>query len=231
MITVILSGGFGTRLSEETNKIPKPMIKIGNKPIISHIMDCYKSYKYNNFIVLSGYKKEIIKKYYQNKKKVNVVDTGLKTQTGARIKKIMKLIDQDNFFMTYGDGLGNININKLLKFHLKNKKIATMTAVRPIARFGSITLKENKIIKFKEKDKLQEGWINGGFFVLNKRIFNYIDDNEDCIFERKPLEQLSRDGELMAYKHHDFWHPMDTLRDKIYLNNLYKEKKKLWLKR
>ena len=231
MKTVILSGGFGTRLSEETNKIPKPMIKIGNKPIISHIMDCYKSYDYHNFILLSGYKKEIIKKYYKSRKKVNVVDTGLKTQTGARIKKIKHLIDQDNFFMTYGDGLGNVNINKLLKFHLNNKKIATMTAVRPIARFGSITLKKNKIIKFKEKDNLQEGWINGGFFVLNKKIFDYIDDREDCIFERKPLEQLSKDGQLMAYKHYDFWHPMDTLRDKKYLNKLYKEKKKLWLKK
>ncbi len=230
MKIVILAGGFGTRLVEETHKLPKPMIKIGDVPIISHIIDHFKKFNYNEVIVCAGYKKEIIEEYFKNNEKIRVIDTGLNTQTAARIKKIKKFIDDDdNFFMTYGDGISNVNINDLLSFHKKNNKLATLTAVRPIPRFGHITLQNDKVIKFKEKDYLSEGWINGGFFVLNKKIFNYINDEQDCIFEREPLENLSKDGELMAFRHEGFWHPVDTLRDKNYLNDLFNKGNAPWL--
>lgn len=241
MHTVFLAGGMGTRLSEETHKIPKPMIKIGKYPILFHIMKHYSDFKFNKFIVCGGYKYNYIKKiFFQNKnlikkKKfnwdVNIINTGLKTQTGARIKKIKKYLkDEKLFFMTYGDGVANVNIKKILQFHKKHKKIATLTAVRPLPRFGNITLNKNKVLSFSEKDRLQEGWINGGFFVLNKEVFDYIDNRENCIFEREPLQNLSKSGQLMAYKHEGFWHPMDTLRDKNYLNELCKKKKLNWLK-
>lgn len=241
MHTVFLAGGMGTRLSEETHKIPKPMIKIGKYPILFHIMKHYSDFNFNKFIVCGGYKYNYIKKkIFQNKnlikkKKfnwdVNIINTGLKTQTGARIKKIKKYLkDEKLFFMTYGDGVANVNIKKILQFHKKHKKIATLTAVRPLPRFGNITLNKNKVSSFSEKDRLKEGWINGGFFVLNKEVFDYIDNRENCIFEREPLQNLSKNGQLMAYKHEGFWHPMDTLRDKNYLNQLCKKKKLNWLK-
>ena len=231
MKTVILCGGLGTRLAEETDKIPKPMIKIGNLPIIQHIINYYKSYGFNDFILCAGYKKKIIFNYFKKHKYIKVIDTGLKTQSGARIKKIKKFIGSDkNFFMTYGDGLSNVNLKKLLKFHEKHNKVATLTAVRPIPRFGKITLKGSKIIKFEEKNQLTEGWINGGFFVLNSKVFNYISNNENCIFEKQPLEKLSIKSELMAYKHNRFWHPVDTLRDKRFLNKIFKSKKAPWIK-
>ena len=240
MKTVFLAGGMGTRLSEETTKIPKPMIKIGNLPILIHIMKHYSNYNFNKFIVCGGYKYNLIKKFFdknqnlQKKNKVNwsveIINTGLKTQTGARIKKIKNFIEKDDlFFMTYGDGISDVNISKLLEFHKKHKKIATLTAVRPLPRFGNIKLNKNKISSFSEKDKLQEGWINGGFFVLNKKVFEYINNRENCIFEREPLQNLSKDGELMAYKHEGFWQPMDTLRDKNHLNEIYKKRKLSWL--
>ncbi len=240
MKTVFLAGGMGTRLSEETTKIPKPMIKIGNLPILFHIMKHYSNYNFNKFVVCGGYKYNLIKKFFDNnqnlqkKNKVNwsveIINTGLKTQTGARIKKIKNFIEKDDlFFMTYGDGISDVNISKLLEFHKKHKKIATLTAVRPLPRFGNIKLNKNKISSFSEKDKLQEGWINGGFFVLNKKVFEYINNRENCIFEREPLQNLSKDGELMAYKHEGFWQPMDTLRDKNHLNEIYKKRKLSWL--
>jgi len=240
MKTVFLAGGMGTRLSEETTKIPKPMIKIGNLPILFHIMKHYSNYNFNKFVVCGGYKYNLIKKFFDNnqnlqkKNKVNwsveIINTGLKTQTGARIKKIKNFIEKDDlFFMTYGDGISDVNISKLLEFHKKHKKIATLTAVRPLPRFGNIKLNKNKISSFSEKDKLQEGWINGGFFVLNKKVFEYINNKENCIFEREPLQNLSKDGELMAYKHEGFWQPMDTLRDKNHLNEIYKKRKLSWL--
>ncbi len=257
MQVVILCGGLGTRLSEETNTIPKPMVLINEKPIIEHIMMCYSRFGFKEFILAGGYKSLVIKKYFLdynldksnvdidfsnntkkikfNKKqidwKIKIIDSGISLQTGARLKFIKNFLNKtdDNFFMTYGDGVGNINIKKLLKFHEKNNKIATMTVVRPQARFGSLILKSNKVIKFKEKDKLSEGWINGGFFVLNKKIFNYLNNKSDCIFEREPLENISKNGQLMAYKHEGFWHPMDTLRDKRDLNNFAKLKKVPWL--
>ena len=253
MKTVILAGGFGTRISEETGTIPKPLVKIGNIPILYHIMDYYRKYNHKDFIICAGYKSTEIKKFFleinlQNSNliidfkkkttdfvkkkhidwKVNIIDTGEKTQTGARIKKIKNFIDDKCFMMTYGDGLSNVDISKLLAFHKKHKKIATMTAVRPLARFGNLNLEKSKVTSFTEKDSLQEGWINGGFFVLNKEVFDYIGDEEDCIFEKYPLENLAKDNQLMAYKHEGFWHPMDTLRDKIMLNNIYKEGKHKW---
>ena len=240
MYTVFLAGGMGTRLSEETTKIPKPMIKIGNKPILFHIMKHYSKSNYKKFIICGGYKCKYIKNFFKNNKNleknekewfVNVVNTGLKTQTGARIKKIKKFLgDEKTFFMTYGDGVSNVNLKKLLSFHKKHKKIATLTAVRPLPRFGNIKLDKNKVSNFSEKDRLQEGWINGGFFVLNKEVFDYIDNRENCIFERSPLQNLSRDGQLMAFKHEGFWHPMDTLRDKNYLNKICRNRKFIWKK-
>ncbi len=227
MKVVILAGGLGTRISEQTQKLPKPMIKIGNKPILDHIISRYKKFGFNDFIICSGYKRQIIENYFKKNSKIKVINTGLKTQTAARLKKIKKFIKEENFFMTYGDGLSNINIKKLLYFHIKHKKIATLSAVRPIPRFGSITLSKNKIIKFKEKDKLKEGWINGGFFVLNKKVFNYINNKSNCIFEKTPLENLSKNGELMAFKHDGFWHPVDTMRDKKYLDKISKNKKSI----
>ena len=230
MKVVILAGGLGTRLAEETDKIPKPMVKIGNKPIISHIIRLYLNFGFKEIIICSGYKKEKIKNYFKNQRNINVVDTGLKSESGSRIKLIKKYLDDDDdFFMTYGDGVSNINIKKLLKFHKKHKKIATLSAVRPLPRFGHLTIKNKKITKFKEKDKVSEGWINGGFFVLNKKVFKYIDSRINCIFEKKPLERLSKDGQLMAYKHDGFWHPMDTLRDKRFLNDLIKKRIAPWL--
>jgi glucose-1-phosphate cytidylyltransferase len=230
MKVVILAGGFGTRLAEETHQLPKPMIKIGEDPIISHIIKHFRKFNFDKVVICAGYKKDSIEKYFLNEQNIQVVDTGLNTQTAARIKKIKEFInDDENFFMTYGDGLSNVNLNELLSFHKKNNKIATLTAVRPIPRFGHITLKDDKVIKFKEKDFLSEGWINGGFFVLNKKVFNYINDKEDCIFEREPLENLSKDGELMAFKHEGFWHPIDTLRDKNFLNDLFKKGNAPWV--
>ena len=230
MKVVILAGGLGTRLAEETDKIPKPMVKIGNKPIISHIIESYAKYGFKEIIICSGYKKEKIKDYFKNQKNIKVVDTGLKSQSGFRIKLIKKYLDgDDDFFMTYGDGVSNINIKKLLKFHKKHKKIATLSAVRPLPRFGHLTIKNKKITKFKEKDRISEGWINGGFFVLNKKVFDYITSKTSCIFEKEPLERLSKNNQLMAYQHEGFWHPMDTLRDKNYLNDLIKKRKALWI--
>ena len=240
MYTVFLAGGMGTRLSEETTKIPKPMIKIGNKPILFHIMKHYSKSNYKKFIICGGYKCKYIKNFFNKNKNleknekewfVNVVNTGLKTQTGARIKKIKKFLgDEKTFFMTYGDGVSNVNLKKLLSFHYKHKKIATLTAVRPLPRFGNIKLDKNKVSNFSEKDRLQEGWINGGFFVLNKEVFDYIDNRENCIFEKSPLQNLSSDGQLMAFKHEGFWHPMDTLRDKNYLNKICRNRKFIWKK-
>ena len=231
MKTVILCGGLGTRLAEETDKIPKPLVKIGKIPIIHHIINYYKYFGFNDFILCAGYKHKKISEYFTNYKNIKVVNTGLNSQTGARIKKIKKFINKkENFFMTYGDGVSNINIKLLLKYHLKHKKIATLSAVRPIPRFGKITIRGSKIIKFEEKSTMGEGWINGGFFVLNYKVFDYISDKEDCIFEKEPLQDLSKNSQLMAFKHDKFWHPMDTLRDKRFLNSLNKSKKAPWIK-
>ena len=228
MKVIILAGGFGTRISEYTKTIPKPMIKINKKPILHHIMDHYSKYGYKEFYIALGYKGEVIKKYFKNKKisnwKINLVETGKNTMTGGRLKKFKKIVNNETFMITYGDGLSDININKLVKFHKKNNKIATLTAVRPPARFGAVKLKGNKVSYFKEKSKLDEGWINGGFFVMEPAIFKYISGNKTFL-EKEPLVNISKKGELVAYKHEGFWQCMDTKRDKEFLEKNLKIKK------
>ena len=228
MKVIILAGGFGTRISEYTKTIPKPMIKIKKKPILHHIMDHYSKYGHKKFYIALGYKGDVIKKYFKNKKlsnwKINLVDTGKNTMTGGRLKRFEKIINNETFMITYGDGLSDVNINKLVKFHKKNKKIATLTAVRPPARFGAVKLIGNKVSYFKEKSNLDEGWINGGFFVMEPAIFKYITGNKTYL-EREPLVNISRKRELVAFKHQGFWQCMDTKRDKELLEKNFKIKK------
>ncbi len=255
MKTVILCGGLGTRLSEETVVKPKPMIEIGDRPILWHIMKIYSHYNYNSFVLALGYKGEKIKEYFlnynnltsdltvnlkngqvlktedsQDNWEIQMVDTGIKSLTGGRIHRLKNLLVHDKRFMvTYGDGVGDIEIDKLVSFHKEHGKLATMVAVRPPARFGSIVFNQNQVLEFKEKPQTGEGWINGGFFVFEKEIFDYL-HGDDTILEGDPLETLARDGQLMAYKHNGFWQCMDTLRDKIYLNKIWNEGNALWKK-
>ena len=229
MIAVILAGGKGTRISEYTNTIPKPMIRIGNKPIIEHIILIYKKYGINKFIIAAGYKSEIIKKYFKKKKykNIRVVDTGLNSLTGKRIKKLSKFIKDENFFLTYGDGLSDINIKKLLLNHKKSKKIATMTIVHPPARFGEVEFKKNLITNFEEKPQLQKGWINGGFFVFEPSFLKFL-SYKNVMLEREPIQRLVKKKQLNAYIHKGFWFCMDSLRDKKVLEKLNNSKKKYW---
>ena len=226
MKVVILAGGFGTRLSEYTDSIPKPMVPIGNKPIIEHIMNIYANYGHKEFYIALGYKGEVIKNYFKNFKKdwkINLIETGSDTYTGGRLKRLKKYLSDETFLLTYGDGLSNINLKKLLKFHKKNKKIVTLTAVRPPARFGALKIKGNKVIYFKEKSKLDEGWINGGFFVMEPKIFKFI-KGDKTFLEREPLENISKKKKLIAFKHSGFWQCMDTKRDKDLLEKILKNK-------
>ena len=232
MKVVILCGGLGSRLSEETKKIPKPMVRIGNLPILIHIMNLYASYGFTDFILALGYKKNIIKKYFKKFKKKNwkidLVDTGANSLTGTRVLKLKeKLIKDNNFLLTYGDGLSNVNIKKAIKFHNKFKKIATVTAVRPPARFGELVIKNNNVINFYEKNQIREGWINGGFFIFNKKIFNFI-PKRNSMLERETIKRLTINRELAVYKHSGFWQCMDTLRDKELLNKIWKSGKAKW---
>ena len=230
MKTVILCGGYGTRLSEETTIKPKPMVKIGKKPILEHIMDIYEYYGYNQFILALGYKSEYIKKFYKNKKNINLVYTGKDTKTGGRLLRLKHYLKNEKTFMlTYGDGVANINIKKAIRFHNNHGKIATITAVRPPVRFGELKINRNKVKSFKEKPQVSQGWINGGFFIFNNEILNFI-KNDQTMLERKPLEKLTRAGQLMAFEHKGFWKCMDTMRDKILLNRLWKEGDALWKK-
>jgi glucose-1-phosphate cytidylyltransferase len=251
MKAVILAGGLGTRLSEETQFLPKPMIEIGGKPIIWHIMKIYSHHGINEFIICCGYKGYIIKEYFANyflhmadvtidlednsikilnksaePWKITLVDTGEETQTGGRLKRIANYID-DDFCMTYGDGLSAVDIKKLIEFHKSHKKIATITAVKPPGRFGAIELKGNEINSFVEKPQGDGGWINGGFFVLNPKVFNYINDDK-TLWEKEPLEELSNEKQIHAFMHDGFWQPMDTLRDKRYLETLWESKAAPW---
>jgi len=222
MKIVILAGGFGTRISEYTKTIPKPMIKIRNKPILVHIMEHYASYGFDNFYIALGYKGQVIKDYFKNKKfkwKINLINTGLKTMTGGRLKRLKKYIKNETFFMTYGDGVSDINLKKLLNFHKKNNKLVTLTAVRPPARFGAIKIKGNKVKMFKEKDKMDEGWINGGYFVIDSKFLNFI-KNDDTFLEREPLEKATSLNQLMAFKHNGFWQCMDSKKDKDKLEKI-----------
>jgi glucose-1-phosphate cytidylyltransferase len=210
-----LAGGLGTRISEYTKTVPKPMIKINNKPIIFHIMKHYSNYGFKDFYIAAGYKKKIIKDYFKKNFydwKVNVIDTGQKTMTGGRLKRLKNFFKDETFLLTYGDGLSNINLKKLINFHKKNKSMVTMTAVRPPARFGAIKIKDNKVTYFKEKSKMDEGWINGGFFVIEPEFLKYI-KSDKTFLEREPLEKITKNRKLSAFKHQGYWQCVDTIRD------------------
>ena len=233
MRTVILAGGLGTRLSEETRNKPKPMVSIGGFPILWHIIKTYEFYNQNEFIIAGGYKQTYIKNFLLKKSKFNskieLIDTGLFTNTGGRLLRLKKFLKNNTFMLTYGDGLANININKLINFHKKNKSLATITVVRPPARWGYVKLNNNTVSKFEEKNQLNEGWINGGFFVFEPGIFDFIKD-DTTFLEREPLETLAQMGELMAYKHSGFWQCMDTVRDRDSLQESWQSGKATWIK-
>ena len=243
MKVVILAGGLGTRLSEYTKSVPKPMVTIGGYPILIHVINIYIRQGFNQFYIATGYKKEIIRKYFKNYKKngesfkakifkkncnITLIDTGIKTLTGGRLKRIKKyLIEKENFMFTYGDGVCDVNIKKLIKLHITKKKLITVTAVRPPARFGEIILKNKNVIKFKEKPQITQGWINGGFFVAKKNFLNLIKSDE-TILEKEPLENATKSKNLSAYTHNGFWKCMDTKRDKDELEKIYKKNKFHW---
>lgn len=253
MKTVILAGGLGTRLSEETDLKPKPMVEIGGKPVLWHIMKIYSNCGFDDFVVCLGYKGYVIKEYFANyflhqadvtidlKKnklevhdskaeswKITLIDTGLDTMTGGRIKKIREYTDNNAFMLTYGDGVADIDIRRLVEFHKKHKKYATVTGVQPTGKYGSLEFdKSDNVLHFQEKPQGDRSWVNGGFFVLEPAVFDYI-DGDDTFWEREPLERLAEDGQLVAYKHHGFWKPMDTLRDKNELNHLWNADKAPW---
>lgn len=256
MKVVILAGGYGTRLSEETDVLPKPMVEIGGKPILWHIMKIYSFYGFNEFVILTGYKSHMIKDYFVNYYnrysditvdmsnnsvelhkthtepwKVTMLYTGQDTQTGGRIKKAQNYIGNEPFFLTYGDGVANVNISELLAFHKKSSGIATLTAVQPVGRFGAIEINPtDKVDSFIEKPKEGGTWVNGGFFVLEPEVFDFIEDNNDlAIFERDPLANLSKTNNLNAYKHDGFWKPMDTLRDKTELTKMWFDGSAPWV--
>ena len=231
MKAVILAGGYGTRISEESHLKPKPMIKIGEMPILWHIMKIYSEYNINDFVICCGYKEEVIKEYFSkfDSKSWNIelVNTGLDTMTGGRIKRIQNHID-DTFCLTYGDGLSDVNITDLISFHKEKKSLATLTAVHPPERYGVVNLSEHYVTEFHEKHTSESSWINGGFFVFEPKIFDYLQDGDSTILEKKPLETLAKEQQLTAFKHTGFWHPMDTLRDKNHLENLWNAKKAPW---
>ena len=252
MKTVILSGGFGTRLSELTANLPKPMVEIGGKPMLWHIMNIYSAYDFNDFVLALGYKAEAVKEYFLNffainndlsinlnsgktaihkrkelKWQLDLIDTGLNTLTGGRLKRLKKWIGGQTFMMTYGDGLSNVNLAELVAFHKNHKKLATVTAVHPPARFGGLVLNGNQVVEFSEKNQANEGWINGGFFVLEPEVLDYIDDDQTT-WEKEPLERLAKEQQLMAYFHHGFWQPMDTLREHRLLESLWQSESAPW---
>ena len=231
MKCVILAGGKGTRISEYTKLIPKPMIKIGSKPILEHIINYYMKFGFNDFIIAGGYKYSIIKNYFQKRKnlvKIEVINTGNSSLTGKRLIKLKNELT-DTFMLTYGDGLSNVDLNKLLKCHKKNKKKITMTAVHPPARFGELEINNSLVKRFEEKPQLQKGWINGGFFVVEPEFLKFI-GSKNVMLERSPLTKAVKTKNLAAYKHTGFWFCMDTLRDKEVLETMMKNKKLQWLK-
>ena len=228
---VILAGGYGTRISEESHLKPKPMIEIGGMPLLWHIMKIYSHYGINEFVICCGYKGDMIKEYFSKFDfplwNVQLVDTGLNTMTGGRIKRIQNHID-DTFCVTYGDGVSDVNINDLILFHKEKKSLATLTAIHPPERFGVLELSGNNVVEFHEKHQGESSWINGGFFVFEKEIFDYIKDGDSTTLERTPFETLAKEKKLTAFKHEGFWHPMDTLRDKKHLGNLWTSNKAPW---
>lgn len=231
MKVVILAGGLGTRLSEYTKLIPKPMVKIGKIPILVHIINHYMKYNFNNFIIAGGYKHSVIKNYFKKNKiknaNIKVVNTELKSLTGRRLKLLEKMLTE-TFMLTYGDGISNIDLTKLYNFHKKNKKKITVTAVHPPARFGELEISGKLVKTFKEKPQLQKGWINGGYFVVEPAFLKLI-TNKNEMLERGPINQATRKKMLAAYKHEGFWFCMDTIRDKVALDNMIKKKKAPWL--
>ena len=252
MKVILLAGGFGTRISEYTQKLPKPMIPIGGKPILWHIMSIYSNYGYNDFCVALGYKAEVVKDYFKNFSSqhsdftvnlatgkmdvhqqnapdwnVTLVDTGLNTQTGGRVKRFKEFIGNEPFLLTYGDGVSNVDIKKLVSFHKAQGKLVTLTAVRPNARFGELEIDGNNVSKFEEKPQLHQGWINGGYFVIEPEFLELIDDDQ-TVLEREPFERAAQMGELSAYKHDGFWQCMDTARDREILEKLYTSKDVTW---
>ena len=231
MKAVILAGGLGTRISEETYIKPKPMIEIGGMPLLWHIMKTYSFYGINDFIICCGYKAEVIKEYFDSFDSdtwnVQLVDTGLDTMTGGRLKKIQNYVNDETFCFTYGDGLADVSITDLIKFHKNNQAVATVTAVQPPARFGALELHENKVVSFREKPPGDGNWINGGFFVLEPSVFDYI-DGDFTIWEKEPIENLVENNQLFAYKHSGFWQPLDTLREKNKLENLWSSGNPPW---
>ena len=254
MKVIILAGGMGSRLGEITEFVPKPMVLIGNQPILWHIMNIYSSYGFNEFIIALGYKSEVIKKYFVDFKlnnndlnidtntgkitflnnnsqnwKVSLIYTGKYSNTGGRLKRLKKLIGNNSFMFTYGDGLADIDINQLIKFHQENQKIVTVSAVRPNARFGELIIKDNFVHKFSEKPQTKDGWVNGGFFVCEPEVFNFIKDDQSS-FESESLEYLSKENELAAFKHKGFWQCMDTKRDRDYLISKWENGKVGWAK-
>ena len=255
MKVVILAGGFGTRLSEETDIKPKPMVEIGGKPILWHIMKIYSQYGFDEFIILLGYKGYYIKEYFVNyflhqsnvtvnlssgkmevhnsgseSWKVTLIDTGIDTMTGGRIKKAQKYIGEETFMLTYGDGVADINIDKLIEFHNSHGKILTMTSSQPDGRFGALEIdSNNQVEEFKEKPRGDGSWVNAGFFVCNSKVFDYITEGSCTVFEQSPLQNLAKDGQIYTYKHYNFWMPMDTLRDRNILDNMCLKNKAPWI--
>lgn len=257
MKVVIFCGGLGTRLREETEFKPKPMVNIGTKPILWHIMKYYSSFGFNEFVLCLGYKGEMIKEFFYNYElfnsdlfiklgkskeitflqsndendwEVTLVNTGDKTLKGARLKKIEKYIDDEILLLTYGDGLCDVNITDLLKFHKEHGKLVTITGVSPVARFGELHIEDNKVTSFFEKPKNATNYINGGYFVLSKKVFDYLSFDDSCDFEIGALEKIAADGNLMVYKHSGNWACMDTIRDTEYLNNLWEDNKAFWIR-
>jgi glucose-1-phosphate cytidylyltransferase len=227
---VILAGGFGTRISEETELKPKPLVEIGSMPILWHIMKTYAHYDINDFVICCGYKGNMIEDYFKNLNEnwnVKCVDTGLNSMTGGRLKKIKKFVEKETFCFTYGDTLNNVNINKLVEFHNKQSKIATVTACQPTEKYGILNLDGDLVIDFKEKPPMKNIWVNGGYFVLEPNVFDYISDDV-TIWEKEPMDKLIKNKQLVSYKHEGFYKPMDTISDKKYLNKLWNSNEAKW---
>ncbi|HET6230053.1 MAG TPA: glucose-1-phosphate cytidylyltransferase [Longimicrobiaceae bacterium] len=252
MKVVILAGGLGTRLAEETSTRPKPMVEVGGRPLLWHVMNIYAAHGFNDFVIACGYRGEMIKDYFRHlffqqadlvinlmdgsyralntgtpDWKVACVDTGMESMTGGRLRRLRKWLDDEPFMLTYGDGVGDVDVDELVRFHRRHGKLATVTAVRPPARFGGLVFDGDAVCEFSEKPQAAEGWINGGFFVFEPGVLDYL-DGDDTILERRPLERLAADGELMAFRHEGFWQPMDTLRERQLLESLWATGKAPW---
>ena len=230
MKAVILAGGFGTRISEETQIKPKPLIEIGGKPILWHIMKIYSTYEITDFVICCGYKGDLIQEYVktiEEKWEIKPIDTGLETMTGGRLKRVKKFLENETFCFTYGDTLNNLKINSVIDFHFKKKTLATVTACHPPEKYGILKLADDKVEEFKEKPPRKEEWVNGGYFVLEPQIFDYI-ENDSTVWEKEPMEKLTKKGQLSAFKHDGFYKPMDTISDKNYLEKLWQANKAPW---